>query len=163
MQILFIFSILPKYFPETENLMPSQSRLLNMSLSVLIILSGCIFNGFKRLTGQQRKNLSLLFLILIRTFIEFFNLQVNNICTSWWWTMNRNIHVFSIYRLNYPTRSFINPIFNPVQNFSKRFVKIIFKTNHCFSGRIKINRSKLSLCPHFLWICLTKLLLLFNI
>ena len=42
-----------------------------------------------------------------------------------------------------PTRSFINPIIIPVQNFLKRIVKTIFEVNHCFSSRIKINRSKL--------------------
>ena len=43
---------------------------------------------------------------------------------------------------HFPTRSFINPVVNSLQNFQRIFIKIIFEINHCFSCRIKINRSK---------------------
>ena len=48
-------------------------KIINHVLSAFVILSGCIFSGFKCLIWHQRKHLLSLFLILIRPFTEFLN------------------------------------------------------------------------------------------
>ena len=109
--------------------------------------------------NTSRKHLFSLFLTLIRHFIALLNLRGNSM-----YVLSHNglkIHVFSTYRFNYPTRSFINPIIDSVKNFLKKFIKITFKINHCFSGRIKINRSKFYVSNFYVF--LTKLLRFFDI
>ena len=65
--------------------------------------------------------------------------QLDKIASSQW-TVHRNIHIFAIYRFDYPARSFINSDINSVQNFLKAFVKTKLRINHCFSYRIRLNR-----------------------
>ena len=100
----------------------------------------------------QRKYLLSLFLILIRAFIEFFNLLGNSLYVLPDNGTQTEILTYSPFTdsVTKPDFSLINPIIYSVKNFLKRFIKTIFiRVNYCFRNRIKINRSKLysfSLC-----------------
>ena len=142
MHILFLFSILLKPFLGTGKSIPSKLRSLTKFLSAFIILSGCIFGGFKCLLWHQTKHLLSLFLILIKPFIGFLILFGNLMYEPPDNGLKTEILTFSIYWFNWPTRSFINPTIYSMQNFLKRFIKHIFRINSCLSCRIKINRSK---------------------
>ena len=74
----------------------------------------------------ERKHLLSLFLILITPVIEILNLQGNSM-----YVLPDNglkIHAFSIYRIKYPTRSFINPIINSIYI---KFLEKIYQAYIC--------------------------------
>ena len=54
-------------------------KIISYFSSTFVILSECVFNGFKCLIWHQKKHLLSLFLILIKTFIDFFNSSGNSI------------------------------------------------------------------------------------
>ena len=111
-----------------------------MYLSAFAILSRCIFIGF-RTDMKPMKAFTVIALILIRSTIEFLNVRDSSMYVP---PSNRlKIEMFSIYRFNYPTQSFKNPIIIPAENVLKRFIKHIFiRINHCFISRIEIFRSR---------------------
>ena len=76
---IYFFSILLKSFLDTGNSIGSQSRSLTNFLSAFLIISGCIFNGFKCLldTKESIYCYCIVISILIKPFIAFFNSQGN--------------------------------------------------------------------------------------
>ena len=56
MQMLFFISALLKCSSDTRSLIPSQLRSITSSLSLWLILSGCIFTGLTCLICHQRKH-----------------------------------------------------------------------------------------------------------
>ena len=134
-QIIFIAKIIDAnvtlLFNHTEiffsdrNLISTQSRSLTIFRFAFVILSGCIFDGFKCLVWHQRKYLFSLILVLIRPFFLSFLIHQDIQCMyllimdcKYW-----NIYIFFIYGLNCPTRSFINQIIYSTKTVWKDFSK----------------------------------------
>ena len=95
-----------------------------------VILSGCIFNGFKYLIWHQAKHLFSLFLIFINLFIAFFHLSCNLM-----YELADNGLLIEI--LTYSP--FLDLIIQPDSSLIQLSIKNIFRIN---SSRIKVNRNK---------------------
>ena len=101
-------------------------KIINYFLFCFVILSGCIFNGFKYLIWHQTKHLFSLFLIFINLFLAFFHLSCNLM-----YDFADNGLLIEI--LTYSP--FLDLIIQPDSSLIQLSIKNIFRIN---SSRIKV-------------------------